>query len=230
MSTSVPPAIRVVVAEDAPLIRAGTVAALRAAEGIRVTAEAPDVAHALEVGRREGPDALVLDLRTPRMGALSALAELTAAGIPVLAITTLEDDVTVLAALRDGVAGVLLDQATPAELVSAVRAVAAGAAVLAEPIAHQLAYHTRGQGHELFRTAVERLDSRDERELQLLRMIGEGLSDAAIAARIGTDAAEVAAEVTRLRTELGLGTRAQAALLAYEIRGQTGAAPPPTPR
>lgn len=228
MSKPVALPVRVVVAEDAPLIRAGTVAVLRAAEGIRVSAQTPDVAHALDTGRREGPDALILDLRTPRMGALAALAELTEAGVPVLVITTLEDDVTVLAALRAGAAGILLDQADPAELVGAVRAVAAGAAVLAEPIARQLAFHTRGQGHELFRTAVDRLGSCDPRERRLLRMVGEGLTDAAIAARIGTDTAEVATEVARLRGQLGLRTRAQAALLAYETRDDglpgTGAA------
>jgi DNA-binding NarL/FixJ family response regulator len=206
--------LRVVIADDQPLMRAGFKTVLEATGSIEVVAEAGDGEEAIRAAERHDPDVVLMDIRMPRVDGLEATRRLPRQR--VLILTTFGLDEYIVEALRAGASGFLLKDARPQELVAAVRAVAAGDAVLSAPvtrrlldqIAHRLpAPVTRDRG------ALAELT---DRELEVLRLLAAGMSNAEIAAALVVSEPTVKSHVSNLLGKLGLRDRVQAVILAYE--------------
>ncbi|AMM06660.1 response regulator [Streptomyces albidoflavus] len=211
--------IRVLVTDDEPLIRAGIRMILSSAEDIEVVAEAADGREAVELARTHQVDVALLDLQMPVMDGLTALAELRRAAprVRVLILTTFGERQNVLRALSGGSAGFLLKDSAPAELMRAVRAAAAGEAYLSpgatRHVVDSLASGGAAQREEQARRRLEKLT---ERELEVLALLGEGLSNADAGQRIHMSEATVKAYVSRILAKLECENRVQAALLARD--------------
>ncbi|MFG2195107.1 response regulator [Streptomyces sp. NPDC048639] len=211
--------IRVLVADDEPLIRAGIRMILTSADDIDVVAEAANGREALELARAHTVDVALLDIQMPVMDGLSALAELSrvAPGVRALVLTTFGERENVLRALSSGGAGFLLKDSAPAELISAVRAAAGGDAYLS-PGATRHVVDSLASGRAVKRgeEARRRLEALTARELEVLALLGEGLSNADAGERIRMSEATVKTYVSRILAKLGCENRVQAALLARD--------------
>lgn len=211
--------IRVLVTDDEPLIRAGIRMILTSAEDIDVVAEAANGREAVELARTRRVDVVLLDIQMPVMDGLTALAELrrTVPETRVLILTTFGEQQNVLRALTEGSAGFLLKDSAPAELMRAVRAAAAGDAYLSpgatRHVVDSLASGAAGRRSE---QARRRLETLTHRELEVLALLGEGLSNADAGARIHMSEATVKTYVSRILAKLGCENRVQAALLARD--------------
>ncbi|MFJ1703723.1 response regulator [Kitasatospora sp. NPDC088346] len=211
--------IRVLVADDEPLIRAGIRLILGSAEDIEVVAEAADGRQALELARTHAVDVVLLDIQMPVLDGLSALAELprAAPGTRALILTTFGERENVLRAVSAGGAGFLLKDTAPAELIQAVRAAATGHAFLSPAatrhIVDSLAAGPAGARGEAARA---RLAVLTERERQVVELLGEGLSNADAGARLHMSEATVKTYVSRILAKLHCDNRVQAALLARD--------------
>ncbi|MED7952806.1 MULTISPECIES: response regulator transcription factor [unclassified Streptomyces] len=214
--------IRVLVADDEPLIRAGIRMILSSADDIDVVAEASDGRQALELARAHRVDVVLLDIQMPVMDGLTALAELprSAPGARALILTTFGERDNVLRAVSDGGAGFLLKDTAPAELIQAVRAAATGHAFLSPAatrhIVDSLAAGRSGPAAARGADARRRLEVLTGRELEVLALLGEGLSNADAGARIHMSEATVKTYVSRILAKLGCENRVQAALLARD--------------
>ncbi len=214
--------IRVLVADDEPLIRAGIRMILSSADDIDVVAEAADGREALELARSHGVDVVLLDIQMPVMDGLTALAELprVAPGARALVLTTFGERDNVLRAVAAGGAGFLLKDTAPAELIQAVRAAAGGNAFLspvaARFIVDSLAAGQAGPALARGEAARRRVESLSAREREVLALLGEGLSNADAGARIHMSEATVKTYVSRILAKLGCDNRVQAALLARD--------------
>jgi len=211
-------ALRVVVADDQALVRAGFRMILTA-DGIEVVAEAANGAEAVEAVRRTRPDVVLMDVRMPEMDGLEATRRILSSAAPeaprVVILTTFDLDRYVYAALSAGASGFLLKDVSPEQLVAAVRLVRAGDALLAPAITRRL---------------IERYASRDERtaglhrdlstltprEVEVLRLLARGLSNAELAGGLHLSDATVKTHVARILSKLRLRDRAQAIVVAYE--------------
>lgn len=213
--------IRVLVADDEPMIRAGVRAILASDPEIEVVAEASDGRQAIELTRRYRPDVALLDIRMPGLDGLAAAEELRHAApqTAVVMLTTFGEEEYVARALAAGTNGFLLKAADPRELVAGVRAVAGGAAylsprvakrVIAEFSADQLARSATAA------TAGERLGGLTDREREVLALLGSGLSNAEIGQRLFLAEGTVKSHVSAILTRLQLRNRVQAAILAYQ--------------
>jgi DNA-binding NarL/FixJ family response regulator len=211
--------IEVVLADDQTLVRAGFRALLDAEEDMTVVGEAGDGEEALAVVRRARPDVVLMDVRMPRTDGLTATGRLTAdpalAGTRVIVLTTFELDEYVFGALRAGAAGFLLKDMEPADVVEAVRIVAAGDALLAPRLTRRLieAFVAGGGGPE---PDTAPLDELTPREREVLALVGEGLSNGEIAERLVVSPLTAKTHVARLFTKLDARDRAQLVVLAYE--------------
>jgi DNA-binding NarL/FixJ family response regulator len=211
--------ITVAIADDQALVRAGFRALLDAQPDISVVAEAADGEQAVELARRHRPDLVLMDVRMPRTDGLRATARLTAdptlAGTRVIVLTTFELDEYVFGALRAGAAGFLLKDIEPADLIEAVRIVAAGDALLAPRHTRQLieAYVTQEGGPPLDAAPLEELTPR---EREILTLVGQGLSNTEIADRLVLSPLTAKTHVARLFSKLGARDRAQLVVTAYE--------------
>jgi DNA-binding NarL/FixJ family response regulator len=211
--------VRVLLADDQALVRAGFRALLDAEEGIDVVGEAADGEQAVALAGEHEPDVVLMDVRMPRLDGLEATARITA-GLPgcrVVVLTTFELDDYVFGALRAGASGFLLKDVEPADLVVAVRVVAAGEALLAPRVTRRLieAFATRGED----RPSVvdrERLAELTAREREVLALVGQGLSNAEIAERLVVSPLTAKTHVSRLFLKLGARDRAQLVVVAYE--------------
>ena len=212
--------ITVALADDQALVRAGFRALLDAQDDIAVVAEAVDGEQAVELARRHRPDVVLMDVRMPRTDGLQATARLT--GDPVLrrtrviVLTTFELDEYVFGALRAGAAGFMLKDVEPAELVEAVRVVAAGEALLMPRHTRRLIEAFVAQeaaGPPSDEGALEELTPR---EREVLALVGQGLSNQEIAARLVLSPLTAKTHVARLFTKLGARDRAQLVVTAYE--------------
>ncbi|WP_188195774.1 response regulator [Nonomuraea sp. SYSU D8015] len=209
--------ITVVVADDQAMIRAGFAALLAAQPDLQVVGEAADGLEAVAAARALRPDVVLMDVRMPNLDGLEATRRITEAGreTKVLILTTFDIDDYVYAALRGGASGFLLKDAPPADLVTAVRVVAAGDALLAPSVTRRLIeeFATRRPVDE--REAL-RLNALTARELDVLRLVASGLANAEIAAELTIAEETVKSHVGRIFAKLGLRDRAQAVVLAYE--------------
>jgi DNA-binding NarL/FixJ family response regulator len=210
--------LRVVIADDQPMMRAGFKAVLEAAGDIEVVAEGATGAEAVEAAKRHAPDVVLMDIRMPEMDGIEATRRLP--GQRILILTTFGLDEYIIAALRAGASGFLLKDAPTAEVVSAVRAVADGDAVLSPAVTRQLLDQV---GRRLpaaidVGQAPDALAQLTEREREVLRMLAAGLSNAEIADALVVSEATVKTHVSNLLGKLGLRDRVQAVIYAYETR------------
>jgi DNA-binding NarL/FixJ family response regulator len=211
--------IRVLVVDDQPLIRAGFNKMVEARPDLEVVGEAADGAEAIEQARRLAPDVVLMDVRMPGMDGLEATRRLagpgTASPTKVLILTTFDLDEYVYEALRAGASGFLLKDAPPEELAAAIRVVAAGEALLAPSVTRRLIQRFVDQAppRAADAGALKRLT---DREVQVLRLVARGLSNAQIAEELVVSETTVKSHVAHLLMKLGLGDRVQAVILAYE--------------
>jgi DNA-binding NarL/FixJ family response regulator len=207
--------IRVLLADDEAMIRAGLTAVLAADPGITVVAEAVDGREAVELAHAHQPDVVLMDIRMPRLDGLTAAAELRDVA-PVVMLTTFDEDEYVARALADGASGFLLKAADPRELLIAVRAVADGAAYLSPRVAHRVIAGLRT--NELSRPAAARrkFDRLTPRERDVLALVGRGLANQEIARELHLSEGTVKAHVSSILRGLDVHNRVQAAITAYE--------------
>jgi DNA-binding NarL/FixJ family response regulator len=210
--------IRVLLADDEAMIRAGVKAILAADPEIEVVAEAGDGREAIELARSHRPDVALLDIRMPRLDGLSAAAEIgrVAPGTAVVILTTFSEDAYIARALSEGASGFLLKAGDPHELITGVRAVADGAAYLSPRVAHRVITELSGDRLRRGATARELAGTLTPRERQVLSLVGAGLSNAEIAHRLHVVEGTVKAYVSAILARLEVKNRVQAAILAYE--------------
>lgn len=212
-----PGPLRVVIADDQALVRTGFRMILTA-DGIEVVAEAADGAEAVAAVRRTRPDAVLMDIRMPRMDGLEATRQILAGGANetrVLILTTYDLDQYVYAALTAGASGFLLKDVTPEHLVAALRLVRSGDALLAPAITRRLI--ERFARRDEAKAALHRdLSELTPRELEVLRLLATGLTNAELADRLTLSPTTVKTHVARILSKLGLRDRVQAVVVAYE--------------
>ncbi len=208
--------IRVVIADDQPLLRTGLRKVLEMEEGMSVVAEAADGHEAVEAARGTHADVVLMDIRMPRMDGIEATRHLTelAPETRVLILTTYDLDEYVFSALQAGASGFVLKDVPPEQLVEAVRVVAGGEALLSPSVTRRLIseFARRPQPP----APPPALGDLTERETEVLRLLGRGMSNAEIADRLILGEATVKTHVSRVFMKLGLRDRAQAVVAAYE--------------
>ncbi|MDU0290624.1 response regulator transcription factor [Saccharothrix longispora] len=210
--------IRVLIADDEPLMRAGIKAILGTADDIELVAEAGDGREAVALARERRVDVAVLDIRMPRLDGLAAARELRSVvpGVRVVVLTTFGEDDNIVRALSDGAAGFLLKDSAPEELLRAVRAVHAGEAYLSPMVTSRVVGMVAQVGQPRRQEAVRQVAGLTEREVEVLALLGLGMSNADVGQRLHMSEATVKTYVSRLLAKLGLTNRVQAALLARD--------------
>jgi DNA-binding NarL/FixJ family response regulator len=207
--------IRVLLADDQELVRSGFRLILDLADGIEVVGEAADGREAVRLGKELQPDVVLMDVRMPELDGIEATRRLRQAGVEarVLVLTTFDLDEYVYGAVRAGASGFLLKDAPREQLVAAVRTVARGEALLAPAVTQRLIerFVARPQLEE-----VPALAELSARELEVLRLVAKGLSNAEIAAELIVGEATVKTHVARILRKLGVRDRVQAVVFAYE--------------
>ncbi len=213
--------IRVVIADDQALVRAGFRLIVESQPDMQVAGEAADGQEAIDLVRREKPDVVLMDIRMPRVDGLAATRQV-ASTTRVVILTTHELDEYVFDALSAGASGFLLKAAPPEDLIRAIREVASGDALLAPSVTRRLieefAKRPEPSGHR-----PKELDSLTEREVEVLREVARGLTNAEIAERLHVAETTVKTHVAHVLDKLELRDRVQAVILAYEA-GLAGSA------
>jgi DNA-binding NarL/FixJ family response regulator len=213
-----PGVVRVVLADDQLLVRAGFRALLDAQSDVEVVGEADDGVEALEQVRRLRPDVVLMDIRMPELDGLEATRRISddpeLSAVRVVVLTTFELDEYVFEALRAGAAGFLVKDTEPAELVRAVRAVRAGDGLLSPGVTRRLISEFAARSKEPERSpALARLT---DREREVLALVGMGLTNGEIARRLVVSPLTAKTHVSRAMVKLGARDRAQLVVLAYE--------------
>ncbi|QHY95317.1 Response regulator protein VraR [Streptomyces sp. S4.7] len=214
--------IRVIIVDDQAMVRAGFAALLSAQADIDVVGEAPDGRQGIEVSRGTHPDVVLMDVRMPEMDGLAAARALLDPPVGVvhrprvLMLTTFDVDDYVYEALRAGASGFLLKDAPPADLISAVRVVAAGEALLAPSVTRRLIADFAQQRPAPRKDRSLRLKGLTPRETEVLELIARGLSNQEIAEHLILAEQTVKTHIGRVLAKLGLRDRAQAVIFAYE--------------
>ncbi|WP_328378717.1 response regulator transcription factor [Streptomyces sp. NBC_01020] len=216
--------VRVLLADDEALIRAGIRAVLAADPSIEVVAEAADGHEAVELALKHRPDVALLDIRMPRLDGLRAARELRTAApdTALVMLTTFSEDEYIVRALDSGVSGFLLKSGDPRELIAGVQAVAGGAAFLSPEVARRVLTHLGTGRLSRAAQARTRLDPLTDREREVVAQVGAGLSNAEIAAELHVVEGTVKAHVSSVLARLELRNRVQLAILAYEAGLVTG--------
>ncbi|GGK86083.1 DNA-binding response regulator [Sphaerisporangium melleum] len=211
--------VRVLIVDDDPLVRAGLAMMLGGAADISVVGEAGDGAQVQALVERLAPEVVLMDIRMPVMDGLAATEALRSRpGAPeVIVLTTFDADEHVLGALRAGAAGFLLKDTPPGEIVAAVRQVAIGHPVLSPAVTRRLMARVAESGRDRRRDrARERLALLNDRERQVALAVGQGRSNAEIAATLYLGVPTVKTHVSSALTKLGLNNRVQIALLVHD--------------
>jgi DNA-binding NarL/FixJ family response regulator len=206
--------VRVLLADDQPLVRGGFAVFVNGAPDLELVGQAATGREAVELARSAGPDVVVMDIRMPDLDGIAATREITSQldGVKVLILTTFEIDEYVLEALRAGASGFLGKSAEPEELLDAIRAIHRGEALLS-PTATRALIGRFLSGPE---ARSERLECLTEREREVLALVGAGLSNEEIAAKLVLSTHTVKTHVNRAMTKLGAHDRAQLVIAAYE--------------
>jgi DNA-binding NarL/FixJ family response regulator len=207
--------IRVVLADDQPLVRTGLRMILGAEEDLEIVGEAADGAEAVAVCAEVRPDVVLMDVRMPGMDGIDATRAVTAVDDPprVLVLTTFDLDDVVYEALRAGASGFLLKDAPEERLTTAIRVVADGGSLFAPSVTRRLIEEFAGRATP---PAPPRLDALTPREHEVLVLVARGLSNAEIGRQLFVTENTVKTHVARVLTKLGLRDRVQAVVLAYE--------------
>jgi DNA-binding NarL/FixJ family response regulator len=210
--------IRVLLADDQVLVRTGLRTILEDAGGFDVVGEAGDGGEAVARSAQLHPDVVLMDVRMPNLDGIEATRRIRAQPRPprVLVLTTFDLDEYVYAGLRAGASGFLLKDALAAELVSAIRAVVAGDAVVAPGATRRLIERFLDSGQLPAPDAAQRLAVLTEREREVLALMARGLSNAEVARQLCLSEGTVKTHVSHLLGKLGLRDRVQAVVLAYE--------------
>jgi DNA-binding NarL/FixJ family response regulator len=208
--------LKVVVADDQALLRAGLRALIEAEDDLRVVGEAGDGVEAVDVALATHPDVVLMDIRMPRMDGITATRRLLGSGsrARVLMLTTFDADEYVVDAFRAGAAGFLLKDGPPDQLAAAVRTIAAGDALLAPALTSRLIEEYVGTAPQ--EELHGRLHELTERELEVLGQLASGKSNAEIGGALFLSEATVKTHLTRVLSKLGLQSRVQAVVFAYE--------------
>jgi DNA-binding NarL/FixJ family response regulator len=206
--------IRVLVADDQALVRSGFRMILEARDDIEVVGEAENGAEAVELARRLDPDVILMDVRMPELDGVEATRQLAGSKARVLILTTFDLDEYVVEALRAGASGFLLKDVKPEQLADAVRVVAAGDALLAPTVTRRLL--DRFAGSLPTETPPPALESLTARELEILRLLASGNSNAEIASELVVTEATVKTHVSSVLRKLGVRDRVQAVVIAYD--------------
>jgi DNA-binding NarL/FixJ family response regulator len=211
--------VRVLIADDQALVRAGFRMILEAEDDVEVVGEAADGGEALDEVRRLHPDVVLMDVRMPELDGIEATRQLMADPEPaakVVMLTTFDMDEYVYEALRAGASGFLLKDTPPEQLVDGIRAVASGEALLAPSITRRVIEEFVRRPPESARPAPPEFDELTDREREVLRLIARGLSNAEIAAELVVSDATVKTHVAHVLQKLNLRDRVQAVVFAYE--------------
>jgi DNA-binding NarL/FixJ family response regulator len=211
--------IRVVLADDQALVRAGFRMLLDSEDGIEVIGEADDGAAAVELAQRDQPDVILMDIRMPNMDGLEALRQIVddpdLASVKVLVLTTFELDEYVFEALRAGASGFLVKHTQPADLVRAVREVAAGEALLSPSVTRRLIgeFASRPRRPD---TSPPSMNVLTDREREVVGLVARGLTNAEIAEELVLSPATARTHVSRAMIKLNARDRAQLVVFAYQ--------------
>lgn len=211
--------IRVLLADDQALVRGGLRMIVDAQSDMEVVGEAADGREAIEAFHKLHPDVVVMDIRMPNLDGVEATRRLAGPDSPyrarVLVLTTFDLDEYVYDALRAGASGFMLKDAPPAELIGAIRVVAAGDALLAPSVTRRLisSFVAKAPARPQARAA---LDTLTDREQEVLKLVARGLSNAQIAETLVVGETTVKTHVARMLDKLDLQNRVQAAIFAYE--------------
>jgi DNA-binding NarL/FixJ family response regulator len=210
--------IRVLLADDQGLVRAGFRALLDAEPDVEVAGEARDGREAVELTRSLQPDVVLMDIRMPELDGLAATREIAAdrslAGVRIVILTTFEIDDYVFEALRAGASGFLVKDTEPVDLIAAVRLVAGGEALLSPSVTRRVIEEFAVRAKEPPPSGD--LDELTEREREVMALVGTGLSNEEIAGRLIVSPATAKTHVSRAMVKLGARDRAQLVVLAYE--------------
>ena len=215
--------IRVLLADDQALIRAGFRVLVDAAEDLQVVGEATDGRQAVDLARRQRADVVLMDIRMPGVDGLEATRRISAdedlAGVKVIILTTFESDEYVYQALRAGASGFLVKDTEPADLIQAVRVVARGDALLSPSVTRRLITDIASRPERPLagdQASGKILAGLTDREREVMALVAEGLSNDEIAARLFLSPLTAKTHVSRIMTKLNARDRAQLVVLAYE--------------
>ena len=211
--------VKVLLVDDDALVRAGLRLILSSADDIEVVGETDDGAGAVAAVRQHRPDVVLMDIRMPQMDGITATAALRRLDPPpqVIVLTTFQADEHVVAALRAGASGFLVKDTPPADIINAIRLVAAGDAIVSPSVTRTLLSHFGNtEASERHRVAAQRLAALTERERDVATAVGAGASNAEIAASLFMSEATVKAHVSRLLSKLDVSNRVQIAILVHD--------------
>ena len=210
--------IRILVADDQMLVRAGFRALLGAEDGIAVVGEAADGAQAVSLARSQRPDVVLMDIRMPGLDGLEAsrriLSDPALADVRVVILTTFETDEYIFEAIRLGASGFLVKDTEPADLIKAIRVVAAGESLLSPGVTRRLIEEFARRAKEPL--ALPGISELTEREREVMGLVALGLSNDEIAQRLVVSPATAKTHVSRVMIKLGARDRAQLVVFAYE--------------
>jgi DNA-binding NarL/FixJ family response regulator len=212
--------IRVLIADDQALVRAGFRVLIDSDPGLQVVGEAADGAAAVELATRYRPDVVLMDVRMPGVDGIEATRRISADrwldGTRVLILTTFESDEYVFEALRAGASGFLLKDTEPADLLAAVRVIARGDALLAPSVTRRLIEEVSGRAGRPAGARPPALDTLTDREREVLGLVAAGLTNDEIAAELYVSPLTAKTHVSRILSKLGARDRTQLVVIAYE--------------